>query len=90
MSSIGSIPFRFTAPEIIWDVVFNAPAMSDSRAETIPLHTGNSPRLCGGSLFLQECIPEERTPQERILQERAPASVAHVPDARLHLMPGRV
>ncbi|MCS4181611.1 hypothetical protein GGQ07_003070 [Salinibacter ruber] len=63
--------------------------MSDSRVETIPLQIGNSPRFCGGSLFLQKCIPEERTLQERILQERAPASVAHVSDARLHLMPSR-
>jgi hypothetical protein len=61
------------------------------RSTAIPPHIGNSLRLCGGSLFLQGCIPEERTPQEgipqeRILQERAAASVAHVSDAQLHLM----
>ncbi len=36
VSSIGSVTFRFTAPKIVWDVVSNAPVVSDSRAETIP------------------------------------------------------
>ncbi|MCS4047571.1 hypothetical protein GGQ04_002720 [Salinibacter ruber] len=89
VSSIGSVTFRFTAPKIVWDVVSNAPVVSDSRAETIPPHNDPAPRLCGGSLFLQKCIPEERTPQERTPQERAPASVSHVSDVRLHLMSNR-